>query len=524
MATIKIKNEELSDNSAPPFILSSLMHQPLLLEDDKYILSQDDFSQPMQQIIFTTIFNMAKQGFTTINPPEIDLFLKQYPSQYAYYTANKGYEWLLNIHKVNEGLNDQEFKYYYDRLKKFSILRDLNSNGFDVRPFYDPTKEFLQHDEEDKKLNDLKLADIPNRIRELIVNIENKHIGKTSETSIEASEGMRDLIAELKANPEVGLPLDGEILNYAVRGARPGKLYVYSAPSGAGKTRFMVGNACAISMPYIENGKIIKRDHLKPILFIATEMGADEIQTLIISYISGVNEEKVLLGSYSPEEEKRIEKALEIVDLYGHNFIIESMPDPSMAMVRAKMAKYIIQNDVEYIFYDYIFSSPGLLSEFRDIEVREDVALMMLSNTLKEVATTYKVFVQTATQLNGNWEKTTVRNANLIRGSKAIADKIDIGVIGVRLDEEEMDKIKLVLDELKLKTPNIVMDIYKNRRGKLTSMKIFRYFDYGTCRAEDILITDSSYKICQDIGKLIYEKRAFDYLDILTMDGGKTDE
>jgi len=68
------------------------------------------------------------------------------------------------------------------------------------------------------------------------------------------------------------------------------------------------------------------------------------------------------------------------------------------------------------------------------------------------------------------------------------------------------------------------MDIYKNRRGKLTSMKIFRYFDYGTCRAEDILITDSNYKIVQDVGKLTYEKRAFDYLDVLTMDGGTKDE
>jgi replicative DNA helicase len=310
-------------------------------------------------------------------------------------------------------------------------LRDLNLHGFDVRPFYDPTKEFLLHDEEDKKLNQLKLSEIPNRIRELLVDIENKHVGKETQTSITSEEGLRKLVSDLKETPEVGLPIDGEILNYALRGARLGKLYVYSAPSGAGKTRFLVGNACAISLPYIENGKIIKREHLKPVLFIATEMGADEIQTLIISYVSGVNEEKILLGSYSPEEEARIRLALDILDKYGKNFIIESMPDPSMAMIRAKMAKYIIQDEVEYIFYDYIFSSPGLLSEFRDLEVREDVALMMLSNTLKEVATTYQVFVQTATQLNGNWEKISTRNANLIRGSKAIADKIDIGIIGI---------------------------------------------------------------------------------------------
>ena len=87
-------------------------------------------------------------------------------------------------------------------------------------------------------------------------------------------------------------------------------------------------------------------------------------------------------------------------------------------------------------FMIIFFSSPGLLTEFRDLEVREDVALMMMSNTLKELAMTYNVFIQSATQLNGNWEKNNVRNANLIRGSKAIVDKVDIGLIGVRLTDE----------------------------------------------------------------------------------------
>ena len=74
-------------------------------------------------------------------------------------------------------------------------------------------------------------------------------------------------------------------------------------------------------------------------------------------------------------------------------------------MVKARLIKYIVQDEVQYIFYDYIFSSPGLLSEFRDISVREDVALMMLSNSLKEIAMIYNVFIQSATQLNDGWTK-----------------------------------------------------------------------------------------------------------------------
>ena len=49
---------------------------------------------------------------------------------------------------------------------------------------------------------------------------------------------------------------------------------------------------------------------------------------------------------------------------------------------------------------------------------------MMLSNSLKETAMVYKVFIQSATQLNDGWSKkvTGLRDQNCLRGSKAIAD------------------------------------------------------------------------------------------------------
>lgn len=846
-----INRNELADSSAAVFVIVSLMRDPLLLESENYILAQNDFQQPLQQIIFTAIFNLAKTGAQSITPQDIDLYLKSYPSQYEYYQQRKGYDWLLNTYQATEKSDPHQFTLYYDRLKKFSVLRDLVANGFDISEFYDLSQDFLNRDIQDEKLNEVSLAEIINKVREKLVVIENRHVGRQEATSQIANEGLRELVDSFRNNPEVGLPFDGEILNYAVRGARLGKLYIYSAPSGAGKalpnntlipmfnggfqtvgsikvgdqlidrlgrpttvlgvfpqgqkevykitlkdgrtalsskdhlwtyhnecarnyyqletntleeiiqkiklygyksdkawryslplnkateyeekelpldpyvlglllgdgsfrehptnrnltfssennilpdaiaekmnwtaikrsennhtydfkdinnknihiteflteyklqnlintysdtkfipdiylygsieqrqelirglldsdgtidsqgrvrftsvsfhlisqlqqilwslgfianytvdkrshkykngvcytisiqgkledkrnlfklerkrnrvvlsqgsryrheynpivnieklnystemtcflvdndehlfltndyivthnTRFMVGNACAVSLPFIENGKIVVRDGLQKVLFVATEMTADEIQTLVLAYVSGINEEKILLGSYSAAEEKQLELALEILDRFGDNFIIESMPDPSRAEIRAKMAKYILQDGVEYMFYDYIFSSPGLLGEFRDLEVREDVALMMLSNTLKEIAMTYSVFILSATQLNANWEKSTVRNMNLIRGSKAIVDKVDIGIIGVKLIEEERKQIEEIIKmRLDLPEPNVVMDLYKNRRGKLTGVKIFRYFDYGTCRTQDLYITDTAYR------------------------------
>ena len=138
---------------------------------------------------------------------------------------------------------------------------------------------------------------------------------------------------------------------------------------------------------------------------------------------------------------------------------------------------------------------------------------------------TYKVFIQSATQLNDSWSKKTtgLRDQNCLRGSKAIADKIDIGLIGIRIDEDEFKQVDAIWGELAKQNPykyankpNIVIDIYKNRRGELNGVKIFRYFDYGTCRCQDLFVTNSSYQGIKDIGQLKYAQRKVDFLDLKT--------
>jgi replicative DNA helicase len=513
------KKNDLTDNNATLYVIGQLMHNPLIIDDEKHFLAQSDFSQPLQQIIFTAIYNLEKGGATQVTPQVLDIYLKSLKDQYDYYSNNHGYQLVSDCYDLikDDKFDEGAFNVFYDRVKKFSMLRDLRANGFDVTPFYDTNKSILDRNEEDEKLDKTPIEEIPNKIRQLLVDIENKHVGKNEVASQPAGKNIRKLVEELEENPEIGLPIDGAILNFGVRGARLGKLYVYSAPSGAGKTRTMVGNACAISMPWVDNNlKIHVRERLKPVLFIATEMTADEIQTLILAYITGINEEHILLGTYTPDEKPRLEVGLQIMERFSNNFIIECMPDPSRAEVRAKIAKYIIQDGIEYIFYDYIFSSPGLLLEFRDLDIREDVALMMMSNTLKELAATYQVFIMSATQLNGGWEKIGARNQNLIRGSKAIVDKIDIGMIGVRLMEEEKEEVKEIIQQLgDVEAPNLVVDMYKNRRGSMSGIKVFRHFDYGTCRCKDVFVTDDSYHKWENqnglkMGVIKYSENTYD--------------
>lgn len=520
--------KDLFDTNASLYVLSSLMHNPLLLEEDNYCLLKEDFYKPLQQIVFSTIYNLQHQGVEKITPQDIDIYLSQFSSQYDFYKQNKGYEYITQCYQTTEGTDKKQFDIYYQRLKKFSVLRDLEVNGIDTTPFYDPSKDALNRDIEDEKLNNYSIPEIIEKVRNKVSVIESKH-SRSGNISQTADNQMRQLLEELAKCPEVGLPLEGIMVNSACRGARLGKLYTYSAPSGAGKTRYMVENACAISMPYIDdNGQVVLRGeddggNYQKVLYITTEQQPDEIQTMILAHVSGVNEKKILLHNFNQQEQKRIENALDIIDKFGKNFVIECIPDPNIALIKTHLTKYIIQDNVEYIFYDYIFTSPGLLNEFSNTNTREDVALMMLSNTLKEIAATYNVFIQSATQLNDGWSKKEIglRDQNCIRGSKAIADKIDVGLIGVRISEEEKKQIAAIWTEIKAQKhfqhdPNIVVDIYKNRRGDLNSVKIFRYFDYGTLRCEDLFITDSSYSGILCTEELRITEKRYNLLDLKT--------
>ena len=66
------------------------------------------------------------------------------------------------------------------------------------------------------------------------------------------------------------------------------------APQGYGKTRVMVGNACPIAFPKIENGKVYYREEMGKVLFIATGALLSSVSTQQGESIPGVAHAVVL--------------------------------------------------------------------------------------------------------------------------------------------------------------------------------------------------------------------------------------
>ena len=489
-------------------ILGSLMKKPdLLIDSDKYFLLPEDFQTSFERNIFSAIFNLHQNGATRINSVDVDNYLKNIPGAYNIFQKDNGIEYLNDCEELSSIAN---FDYYYNKLKKLNCLRDLKKMGFSVDKIYSE-----EISEEAKKINErfetLTISDIIEICKKGISGIENKYNSKYTNTDCRAGDNIDELIEQFKISPEVGANLPGDIFNTIVRGARKGKFYLKSAASGAGKTRGLVGDACALAFPIRYDSTTCRWEQYgdnQKILYIVTEQDDSEIKSLILSYLSDVNEEKILYNTCTLDESIRIMQAAQIMKQYIDNFYIVKLSDPSITEIKAKVRKYYFEENIEALFYDYIFSSPGILNEFRDLKIREDVVLSMLSTSIKDLASDLGIFAESATQLNrgDNDSKTGVKNQNNVRGAISIVDKCDVASIFARTIPEEITALEPFISKYG-RTPNQVSDIYKVRRGRFTNVRIWSYFDYGTCRKYDLFITNGDYTPVDEFTPVIFMNR-----------------
>lgn len=517
--------KSLFDPNVAMYVLGYLMAEPQTVIKDSCLLTLNDFPKPVYQTIFGAINNLAQTGATHIYPQDIDLYLGQYSEQYKIFSDNNGLEFCKNLEKMDLGHDEAQFYLHYDKLKKFTVLRDLEKSGIDTTEFYDTTVNFLNTEEQSKKLDSYTIPQILDIVRLKLAKIEKKNINKDGDYCQDISEGIDELIERLHQEPDVGYPLEGEILNYACRGGRRGKMYLYSAGSGGGKTRFFVDQACYRAFPRIVDGKLVQPAELEKVYFVSVEQEPEEIQKIVLACLSGINQEKINnMQLLNPQEEGLIAAAATIMKTYAGNFIVDRIPEPSILKVRSAIIEKILDKDIDMVVYDYIAVPEDDGDSASKRQLRTDQVLMQFSNMLKEVAVSYNVFMLTGTQITGgDLTKHMIRGFADIRDAKSIADKADFAMIACEVTDDEFAHVKIFFDELGLERPNVVLDVYKNRDGRLTHCKIYRQFDLGTMRAKDLLLTTQTFRLINDYGAISYgSKKVVDLLDFLT--NGKKNE
>lgn len=485
----------LSDKNAVLQVIGSLMKKPSLLsEKDKYNLQPNDFESRFERYIFIAILNSYTNGAQTLSEIDIDNYLMEHKDQYLLFQQNNGISYLQDALDMS---TPENFEYYYNRIKKFNCLKDLKKSGFDISEFYEENELNPKQFEINQRFETLKPKDIFDGLKRRIYKVEGEYVEGDASITTDVSVGIDELLEKLKNSPDAGARFQGKYFNTVTRGARKGKYYLVSFPSGGGKTRLLLGEACYLAFPMRYSWETMEwkiTGNAEKTLFIATEQTKEEIQTMIVAYLTGINEDVILYGHFTKEQQTIIDQAKEVIKKYKNNLMIVQIPMPSVEIVKSVVRQNCIVNDIKNIFFDYIFSNPALLNEFRDLKIREDVALLMLSTALKDLAVEQDVFMMSATQLNSSQDTNEkgIKNQNSIRGSKSIVDKADIAMIGGLVPDDQRDQIAPYV--AKYGMPTQVYDVYKVRRGKWTNLKIWSNVDLGTCRRSDVFVTDSSIK------------------------------
>ena len=330
-------------------VLGCIINNPILLDrTDKYDFNSDDFAEDFYILIYGTIQNLKSQGLKKIEILDIDNYLSSRPGAQKLFNNNKGVEYISEIVKIADM---QKFDYYYQRMKKMTLLRMYINYGVDISWLYDPNSlDIKLKQQQEDWLDSVDRLMITSTVDKKLDELKSKYLNSTGEGQVQAGQNIFELISNLKKTPEVGIPLYGPLINTITRGARLKKFYLRSAPSGVGKSRLAVADICNFACNEIYDlytQRWEKNGTSEPSLFITTEQEIDEVQTMMLSFLSAVDEEKILNGYYEGDEEARVIRAAEI--LSNSPIWIEELPDFSLDDVENVMRKHVIDNKVKYI-------------------------------------------------------------------------------------------------------------------------------------------------------------------------------
>lgn len=223
----------LSDKMAYRQIIGSLMQNPLLFLEYTDIYPTD-FDLKIARICLVAIKKLYEEGATKLIPIEVDQEIEKHENSAIAYKQDGGLDFLKASYEFAEPKN---FKLYYNRLKKYSLLRRLQKEKYDISEFFIDDREVdnpLKEIEVQERCDEATIEEILNSVEGKYNIIRNEFL-QGGRANGNPAEGIYELIDELASTPNIGPSLEGKIFSSAVRGARQGCFYLKSASTSAGK-------------------------------------------------------------------------------------------------------------------------------------------------------------------------------------------------------------------------------------------------------------------------------------------------
>lgn len=490
-------------------LLGCLMNNTQLLFNPSYPLTKTDFDpEPVHRIIFIATCKLAEVGAGSVSEVEIDNYVKDYPAQYE--TLNDS-NFLDFVPTVKELCSPESFELYYTTLRKFSLLRELKEDGYNIADYYD---EMLDETEQMAKLNKWTIGEILIDIEFKSAKLRTKYDVKYVRNEIKAGENVAERLEAFKEQPSFGALFQSGYLSTIWNGWCRGHLGLRGSPSGVGKSRLGVADLTRVGAKEIWNNEakcfVVNDNYQSPTLFIATEQDIEtEVEPMFWSAVSGVEYRSIKNGLCTPEEETRVIQAGEIIK--DSNLHITSMPNFNTKSLNRKIKEMVECEGIGYCVFDYMEQQGDISQEYREVvgsAGRQDQVLLYLATELKVMAEDMNVGILTSQQLNDSWKTTTYIDETSLAGGKSTKNKIDFGSIVIptpylRKDLKQVEPYlkRCGVGENRQPVPNICEFIFKSRYGIYGDkrLKLWSYFDRGTFQRHDYFVTDDENNVLDDI-------------------------
>ena len=491
-------------------VIGSICQDTELLRHEDTKLKPDDFMQELHQIVFKAInnivYNASGDKVTTVTAVDIDNYLSLYPTQYKKWNDQNGFEYIENCLKH---ANREVYWQSYNRVKKMSLLRAYVNRGFDVSELYDwETDDFLTREKSLKELDEMELKDIFQYFALVNLQVKDMYNIEMDIKEFKAGSDISGLLDRAREGRTYGFPTSCGFENSAFGGLQKGKFLLRSGSTGSLKTSLQIRDMIDVAVKSIyKDGEWVYNGVQMPSLFISTELDEDDLNFLALSYITGINRKVIKEGLFNMKQRELLEEAGRILN--ESELYMVHMPEFSVSDLEDVIERHVLDNNVQFVAFDYISNNSKLqrsMNELYNSVQREDQVLLYLSTSLKTISERYDISIQSATQLNRNGiGKDSEMNSNALRGSSAVADKVDFGMILKRVKEEDLDKVSGIIEDRGFsKTPTFQRHLYKNRSG-IPDIIMWTHIDSATIREECLFVTDYDYNLIEDVVDLQFE-------------------
>ena len=420
--------ETVSNITNEIMVVGSIYSNPdLIVEYSQYIKSKYDFFDEATRFFYecaVTIFETRSQA---LNKTVVVTFMSENQERLAQYKLLRGWKTIADWMQL--AVID-DFKNYFEVLKKYSLLREYQRNGFNI-------EKIMSH----KLFEKFTASDIYRMIRSKADRINTVIL--TNDSAEILNSNIKDTLHHCMEAPDMGLPIPFPIMNDVFRGLKKKSVMAVGMLSNAGKSRYM-----AKLIAYIT---LVRKEK---VLVMLNEMTVEEMRYALITTVinnpefqqlHGINlnkqEREITLGLYKdkngefiyPEKDdwgdvtEPIEHYIERVSKLSSEYndimhIAEWIEDQTQGLIFTKdvsmayddktlefeIRKASMTQGIEYVFYDTMKN---------DIATVGDWAAMMVSVTkITEICKQLNMFGYLSIQLTDD--------ANYIEPDELVSNQI----------------------------------------------------------------------------------------------------